>query len=389
MSNIRTSESRLRALRSTVDGIGPEVAEYLQQMGVDPRDHAASIRAARFGRSALGATRAPHRPAAGRPLPPPRAGAVQASLDPSDVTQRTLLSEVALESMEAEFIQDIVAPVQLVDVRSGRQYVTSRIANRAEVDDNLGERGRASRIPSGLTSFDYDCKAYGLESDVNEQLAGEHPLLENISMETRRVGTAVYLQQELRVVRQMLFAAGSYAGANVQALADTFQWNGGAAADPIGNLHAAIAAMIAPATHMVLCLEVFQSAVQENEDLRVILADTHAGLISADEFGLYFGVENVIVNRGDYASAATPTTMSRILSMTDIALVHANPSPRARSFMRQMRLRQGAQGIVTTTRFDGAPGVSGFTLPKVAHMTHCVVIDPQYGALIQNARRVA
>lgn len=389
MSNIRTSESRVRALRSTVDGIGPEVAEHLQQMGVDPRDHAASIRAARFQRSALGATRAPARAASGRALPPPPQGATPLSLDPSDVTQRTLLSEVALESMEDVFIQDEVAPVQLVGVRSGRVYVTSRTANRAEVDDNLGERGRAARIPSGLSYFDYDCQAYGLESDVNEQLAGEHPLLENVSAETRRVGTAVYLQQELRVVRGKLFAAGSYNGSNVQALADTFQWNGGSAANPIANLHTAIAAMIAPPTHMIMCLEVFQSAVQQNDDLRAILADAHAGLISADEFGMYFGVPRVIVNRGDYAAAATPTVMSRILSMTDIAIIHTNASPKARSFMRQVRLRQGAQGLVTTTRFDGAPGVGGFTLPKVAHQTHCVVIDSQYGALIQNARRVA
>lgn len=387
MASIQTQESRQRALRARVDGLSPEVAEIIQSMGIDPKDYAASVRAAQSRRTALGGTRAPRRHTAPTALPPPANGAVKASLDPSDVTQRTLLNEVALEAMEDVFIQDICAPVQLVDQRSGRQYVSSRTANRAEVDDHLGERGRASRIPSGLSHFDYDCKAYGLESDVNEQLAGEHPLLENVANETRRVGAAVLLQQELRVVRGKLFDASSYAVANVTTLGSGYQWNGGSSANPIRDMNGALAAMIAPPTHAVLCLEVMQ-ALQENDDLRAILSANADGLFSANDLGMFFGIPEVIVNRGDYAPAATPTAMSRILSMTDLAIFHANPSPRARSFMRQIRLRQGAQGIVTTTRFDGEPGVRGFTLPKVAHQTDVVVIDNQYGSLIKNVRRV-
>lgn len=388
MSNISTSETRRRALRATVHGIGPQVAEHLQQMGVDPYDHGERIRAERLARSALGATRAPRQAPREERLPPPPGGAVKASLSVGDVTQQKLLNEVALESMEDAFIQDEVAPVQLTDERKGKQYVTSRTVARAEVNDNLGERGRAERIPSGLSSYDYEVGTYGLESDVNEQLAGEHPLLENVSLETRRVGTAVYLQQELRVVRGKLFTSGSYHGSNVQALGADYQWNGGSSSDAIGNMHSALAAMIAPPTHAIMCLEVFQSAVQQNEDLRLVLADSHAGLISADEFGMYFGIPRVIVNRGDYL-AVGGSSMTRILSTTDIAIIHANASPRARSFMRQLRLRQGASGIVTTTRFDGAPGVAGFTVIKVAHETVAVIIDNQYGALIQNARRVS
>lgn len=386
MANIQTSESRQRALRARVDGLSPEVAEILQSMGIDPRAHAAAVRASASRRHAYGQTRPPRRHAQADVLPPPGNGAVKASLDPSDVTQRTLLNEVALESVEDAFIQDICAPVQLVDVRSGRQYVTSRTANRAEVDDNLGERARANRIPSGLSHFDYDCQPYGLESDVNEQLAGEHPLLENVAMETRRVAAAVYLQQELRVTGK-LFAAASYHASNVQNLGLGYQWNGGSSANPIRDLNTAIAAMIAPPTHAVMCLEVMQG-LQENDDLRAILGDNQSGLFGADDLGMFFGIPDVVVNRGDYAAAATPTVMSRILSMTDLAIFHANASPRSRSFMRQIRLRQGAQGIVTTTRYDGAPGVSGFTLPKVAHQTDTVVIDNKYGALIKNVRRV-
>ncbi len=381
MSNIVTTESHRRALRATVDGLGPETAERLQQMGVDPREHAERIRSRRH---ALGALRAPHRHTE-LSIPRP-ANATALSLDPGDVTQRTLLNEVALESMEDAFIQDVVAPVQLVDDRSGKQYVSSRVANRAEVDDRLGERARANRIPSGLTSFNYDCESFGLESDVNEQLAGEHPLLENIAKETRRVGTSVYLQQELRVVRDALFSSSNYAAANAQTLAAGYQWNGGASANPIRNMNAALAAMIAPPTHAVMCLEVFQ-AIQENDDLRSILSASHEGLYSADEFGMYFGIPDVIVNRGQYAALSDPTTMTRILSTTDIAIIHANGSPQARSFMRQIRLRQGASGIVTTVRFDGAPGISGFTLPKVAHQTDLVVIDNEYAALIKNVKR--
>ena len=316
---------------------------------------------------------------------------MKASLDPNDVTQRTLLNEVALEAVEDEFISDMVAPVQLVDLRSGRQYITSRTANRAEVSDELSTRGKAERIPSGLGHFDYDCKPYGLSSDVNTELAGEHPLLENVSLETRRVGNSVHLQQELRVVggaRGALWQTATYHSDNVVTLTDGFQWNGGGSANPVRDLNTALAAMIAPPTHFACSLEVWQG-IQESDQLRVILSAMHAGLFTTDEFALYFGIEEGVVNRGQYASVSDPNNMTRILSMTDFALFHASASPKERSLMRQIRLRQGAQGIVTTPWVDYEPGVSGFTRIKVAHETHVVVIDNKYGALIRGARRVS
>ena len=52
---IQTTESRRRALRATIDGIGPEIAEILQSKGIDPRNFAAKIRSNRAERSTLGA----------------------------------------------------------------------------------------------------------------------------------------------------------------------------------------------------------------------------------------------------------------------------------------------------------------------------------------------
>ena len=72
MSFIKTTESHQRALRATVDGIGPEVAEILQSKGVDPRTWAAEIRARRTGRAppgAAGRTSVPSEP--DRRLTPP------------------------------------------------------------------------------------------------------------------------------------------------------------------------------------------------------------------------------------------------------------------------------------------------------------------------------
>lgn len=384
---IQTSETRRKALRETIDGIGRGPAEILQTLGLDPRDWAAEIRRRRAERVAMGSPRAARRASDVLATLTPPPGATPLSLDPSDVTQRTLLNEVALESIEETFLADVIAPVQLVDLRSGRQYVASRTANRAEVDDHMGERARATRIPSGLSQVDYDCEPFGLESDVNEQLAGEHPLLENVSYETRRVGTAVHLQQELRVCGPSgaLFTAGNYAAANVQALGAGFNWNGGASANPISDMNDALAAMTVVPTHLVMSQEVLQAA-QENDDLRAILAAGHEGLIGAEEFAMYWGIANALVSRGQYAATATPTTMTRILSTTALAMVHANGSPRARTFLRQYRLRQGARGIVTTTRFDASIGVSGFTVIKVAHQTDLVVVDNRYGALITGVR---
>lgn len=388
MSNIVTTESRRRALRATVDGLSPEVAEILQSKGYDPRNFAARIKQNRTERrSTLGAQlRTPARRVA---LDLPSApGAVKASLDRSDVTQRTLLNEVALQSSEDVFINEIVAPVQLVDESSGKQYISSRTSDRAEVDDTLGERSRANKIPSGLSSVNYDVKPYGLESDVNEQLAGEHPLLESVKNETLRVGNAVHLQQELRVMIGKIFTSGTYNASNVTALGSGFQWNGGASANPIRNMNTAIAAMNAPATHAIMSLLVMQ-AIAENDDLRAILGANREGMFTADDLAMFWGIEEAIVNNGMYAAVATPTAMSRILSSTDLAIVHANPNKTMRTFLRQYRLRQGANGFVATARYDGGEaGVAGFTFPKVAHQTDIVTVDDTYGYLLGGVRRV-
>lgn len=390
---IITPESHRRALRSTVGadkagrfGIGPEAAERLQGKGIDPKARAEEIRENRRQRRTLGAQlRHPARRQSVEIPPPPNA--VKASLDRGDLVQQMLLNETAAGSFEDEFINEMVAPVQIVADRSGRVRLTSRAADRAEVSDDLGRRAQGNRIPSGLGYVDYVCQGYGLESDVDEQLAGEFPLLENVTLETRRLGASVFLQQELRVVRGTLFATTSYASTNRANLSSGYQWNRGASANPIGDLNAAVAAMNAPGTYAVMSLEVLQ-AVQENDDLRAILSANHEGLFSADDMCSYWGIEEPIVNRGQYAAASDPSTMARILSGTDLAIVHANADPRARTHLRQYRLRQGANGVVTLTWFaPDAGGAQGFTRIKVAHDTHVVVVDNTYGYLLQNVKR--
>ena len=238
-----------------------------------------------------------------------------------------------------------------------------------------------------LHDLNYDCKPYGLESDVNEQLAGEHPLLESVRAETERVATAVHLQQELRVVMGKIFTSGTYNASNVVSLASGYQWNGGASANPIRNMNAAIAAMPVPPTHLVMSLPVMH-AITENDDLRAILSANHEGLFTADELALYWGIEEAVVNNGQYAAASDPSTMTRILSSTDLALIHANPDKMMRTFLRQYRLRQGARGFVSTARYDGGEaGVAGYTFPKVAHQTDVVTVDDTYGYLLQNVKR--
>jgi hypothetical protein len=376
--SIITPESHRRALRSTVGadkegrfGVSPEAAEIFASKGIDAKARAEEIREKRRLRQTLGAQLRHPAQRQVREIPE-RDGAVKAALDRSDLVQQQLLNETAAGAYEDDFIGEMVAPVQLVTDRSARVRLSSRTADRAEVDDNLGRGAPANTIPSGLGYVDYLLETYGLKSSVDEQLRGEFPLLENVTSETQRLGTSVNLQQELRVVRGKVFASGSYASTNRSNLSSGYQWNRGASANP--------------GTFAVMSLEVLQ-AIAENDELRAILGANSEGLFSADDLCSFWGIEEPIVNRGQYAAAATPTTMGRILSSTDLAIVHANANGKMRSFLRQYRLRQGVGGIITRTWFDNEGGAAGFTRIQVAHDTHVVVVDDTYGYLIQNVRR--
>lgn len=385
------SAQRRRSAKPTSFGMNPAVAERLASFGIDPRDHAEGIAANRAAMNAR--ADAALNPSAVTVTQHARRAPVQhnlseLSLDPSDVSQQLLLNETALASYEDSFIQDEVAPVQLVatNLREGKFYVSSRSADRAQVDDNLSDQARATRVPSGLSSVTFDLKDYGLESDVNDQLAMEHPLLENVSAETERLGSLVLLQQELRVVSTGIYTSTNYASACRRALAGGYNWNGGASADPVADMQAMIAAADAPFTHAVFSIETFQAA-QSNAALREILLShpSNAGFLTAGDFGMYFGIQNVVVNRGQYM-AVGGSSMSRICSTTALALLHVNADPRRRSFARQIRMRNGANGMVVTTWFDRSPGVRGMTRIKVAHTSQFKVIDDRYGAIITGMR---
>jgi len=384
------SAQRRRSAMPTSFGMNPAIAERLASFGVDPRELAHRIgqnrdamnaRAdAAFG-SAVPVTTHPRRFPVERQLS-------ELSLDPSDVSQQMLLNESALGAFEDSFIQDELAPVQLVNPseRSGKIYVSSRTADRAQVDDALGTGARATRVPSGLSSIEFSLKDYGLESDVNDLLAMERPRLENVVSETERLGQLVFLQQELRVVRTGIFTSANYASACRRALSAGYNWNGGANAAPVADMHAVIAAMDAPPTHAVFSLETWQAA-QQNMELREMLLShpANGGLLAAGDFGMYFGIPNVVVNRGQYM-AAGGSSMSRIVSDTALAILHVNADPQRRAFARQIRMRNGANGIVVTTWFDKAPGVQGFTRIKVAHTSQFKVIDDRYGGIITGMR---
>lgn len=386
------SAQRRRAAKPTQYGMNPAIAERLASFGIDPRDRAASIEASRAAMNARGAAAMD----GGTVIPvttharriPVQRSLSELSLDRSDVTQQLLLDETALASYEDSFIQDEVCPVHLVpaNAREGKFYVSSRSADRAEVDDTLATGARATRVPSGLSSVEYVLQDYGLESDVNDQLAMEHPLLENVTAETERLGQLVFLQQEKRVVTTGLFTSTNYNSACRRALAGGYNWNGGASADPVADMHTVFAAMDAPPTHAVFSIETFQAA-QQNAALRELLLSHpgNGGLLGAGDFGMYFGIPNVIVNRGQYM-ATGGSSMSRIVSTTALAILHVNADPRRRSFARTIRMRQGANGIVTTNWFDKAPGVQGYTRIKVAHTSQFKVIDDRYGAIITGMR---
>lgn len=385
------SAQRRRSAKPTAFGMNPAIAERLASFGVDPRELANNIDARRGEINAR--ADAAMTPSAVTVTHHARRAPVQTalselSLDPADVSQQLLLNETALAAYEDSFIQDEVAPVQLVppNTREGKFYVSSRSADRAEVDDALGAAARATRVPSGISSVTFELQDFGLESDVNDQLAYEHPLLENVAAETERLGQLVFMQQELRVVRTGIYTAANYNSSCRRALSAGYNWNGGASADPVADMQAMIAAADAPFTHAVFSIETFQAA-QSNTSLREILLShpTNAGLLTAGDFGMYFGIPNVVVNRGQYM-AAGGTSMSRICSTTALALLHVNADPRRRSFARQIRMRDGANGVVVTTWFDKAPGKKGFTRIKVAHTSQFKVIDDRYGAIITGMR---
>lgn len=374
---IKDTNQKTRAARPEGHGMWGGAAEILQQHGIDPREHAERIRSSFAARSTVVGRRM-------IPQAPALAGTQELAIDHSDVIQREVLQQTALEAVDPEFMAEELAPSQLISIKQGVIYLDDQVEDRRQVDDSISTRGKATEVNENLSSVNVDMQPHSLEGSQPRRDAAIAPMLANFARVVDKTSRKAKLQHEIRV-KTALMTVGNYAAANRRALTSGFEWNGGSSADPLADMQAALGALFGPVTHAQMSEEAWH-AVQLNEFLQGILSgyQGNQGVIRVIDYAMFFGIENVHVDKQRYTPIGS-SALSRLYDSDKIALLSVSARPDSRTFLRNFMFRQGAGGFVTLTWFtpDGSHGTDWV---KVTHENDLVVVDNTYGSLITGVR---
>ena len=376
---VHTNASRLRALKPNQFGLSPVVAERLRGFGIDPEAHAARVKESYAART--------------RRAPPPtlalaraRGNALELTLDPGDVTVTEVMNEAAMLWSNGEFVADEVSPPQPVDDRAGRYHLWARDEMRLPIDDAVGPNGTAKEVQPTLSNDTYLVTDRSLAGFMGRLTQNANPSLGARARMVANVMERMMLNREVRVATQLLTSTSFTASTNSISLGATRKWNGGSAATPILDMHTALEAIPAEVTHAVLS-DVTWHAAQQNSEIKAIVASqlNNNGLLSPMDFGLYFGIPNVLIQKSYKQNAAG--TVSRIWGSSALVLLHVNPARDALTFARTFRWKQGAGGFTTFSWFKPETGPHGTDYTKVSYADSEKVVAADFGYLMDGVRQ--
>jgi hypothetical protein len=174
---------------------------------------------------------------------------VQMDLAPSDVHTNATLPNYAAGYRIADGMADVASPVMLVPKQADVYYTWNQNTDFQRKLPTGGAPGAAGgEINPSLSSSTYTTTQYVLGGFMPTEVVAnaDTPLRPFVKL-TQVVIDALRLEREYRVMN-LLQTSGNWNSGNVIALAAGSQWDGGANADPVKNLHNAIENSYLPVT---------------------------------------------------------------------------------------------------------------------------------------------
>jgi len=372
---------RLRRERPNRFGMNPLVAERMASLGQDPQTFAEACRD-RYARHG-GAYRT-----FGRRAPRPsdrRRTAVEAAIDYADVTTPTILDQSAAEVMDGDFYAEDLVPTAFVDSSQGQFPVDDYAQTILYVDDKVSPHGDVQQVHSNHTFVPFRTEPRALTQKVNRNVASQAPKLVSVAHETQKLAERSLRGREVRT-GLLVGTATNFDATCRRVLGATQNWNGGSTADPIADMQAMIAAMLAFPNTSAFSLEAWQ-AVQINATLREILRSQldNEGMLRPADWSLYWGIMRTIIAGVRYTLAGS-SALNRIYPTTSFALLHVNPAPNGRGFAKRFAMRGGRMGWSTQAWFEPGPGGKGVDCVKVSADDDTVIIDGKFGAICTGMR---
>jgi hypothetical protein len=305
----------------------------------------------------------------------------QKFVSPGDVHSDALLTNVAVQYANDEYIGDDLCPVALVDKQTGLIPEWGQRDRFSAPDDQLDDYGMANEISESRTSTQYTCGGRGLSNSVAvTTLANQDaPYNEMVDL-TQSVAEVMALRRERRVAT-LLTTAANY-GANTDAVAAADRWNTAAGGDPIANMQTADAALwsgVGPSDkYMFSSLDVYNVLSRHPDILSLFqFKDASPGLATPDMIAQFLSASRYLVGRArrDTANEGQTAVYARIWNDTwglvrvprnNVTLRNAWFASTLRWNLAGVSGQNPQDGFVTQQWFDEKQGIAGAYHTKIA-----------------------
>lgn len=265
----------------------------------------------------------------------------------TNVHTNQALTDFATGYRNGEYVADQVCLDIPCDKKKDDFYQFRRRDVNTRREDLIGPSSEPSELDFEKDLASFQCLDRGNIFYLNDE---EMKFADEVlQLQQRKLGhllNNILLGREIRVA-DFYDTNTNYASAN--RITATAAWSDLVAADPILDMHAAIAS-ISPGTESdtelvcVFALEQWQKA-QRHPKLTGLMSDSASGLVSPESFAAFFGLDRVIISRATKNTGTDASPVYARIWDTDKVRVVRNPKripdPTASMFAGRFVLQQG------------------------------------------------
>jgi hypothetical protein len=305
---------------------------------------------------------------------------------PGAVGQSSILSNLAIQYGNEEYIGTKLMPVSPVDKMAGQFYKMGRRDRRALPPAQVGPRSSVNEVESTYGLAPYAVQPFALKGFVdNTTILNQDEPLDAQADNVEGVADAIELNTEVQIATVLTTAANF--GSNTVTLSGSSQWNSSLGGSPIADIQAAVMKIEAGAGSSKLvgyCGPDVANALQRSPVLLDLWKYSSQGLVPLKQVASYFGLDDILVGKAriDTANIGQTEVSDRVWGK-HFGIVRVAQSTNRRTLAFGWTLRFG--GKYTTQWFDPAPGHSGGYWAKVAVADDYRVAANDAGFLIANA----
>lgn len=323
---------------------------------------------------------------------------VKMDLAPSDVHTNATLANYAAGYRIADGVADIASPVVMVPKQSNVYYTWDKEADFQRKLPNASSPGGAvSEVNPTLSNATYLTNEYALGGFLpTEVVANADAPLQPFQKMMQVIVDALRLEREYRTMK-LLTTSSNWNSGQVITIAAGSQWDGGAASDPILNLHNAIENSFLPVTGIVWS-ELVEHDFLRNSNVQKYFTykDMVDGLPDPSKLSSTLKLPPIYTARMKYLSAAS--TLSYVWGNHAVLLHQPAEQPPtsqmdvATSYSFRWNGGTAPDGAITAgflvrSYFDPKRGGRGGTAIICAHNDTELMTSKYVGGLLLNAHQ--